>query len=449
MLKQIERSIANSRLMPITNLLWLLTIAASMHFYVFKWDKAVIIFPLLVANALLILTQGRLIISVIALSCHFLFVAWHFPRIDNHANLELLYMLNLVTGYFIFRKKSIDGFLVYIRSSSIVFAFCIYFYAGFHKLNHDFFNPTVSCVNFVNSIFSHVFTIDDAFVFSITKASQWATLFTELVLPFGLLFYRTRLAAAIGIAIFHVYIALAGLSNFGSFGILLLTVSVVSPQKLAQLSSAVRKYAIISFVAMFTLYALQKFNIHINKRLFAEGLIFNIGLFLLMYEMYKNNTSFSKISLDIKRVSFFIFILLTAWTMRAYLGFGNTGNLTMFSNLITEKNRSNHLLINTRFTKLTDWEEDQVYVIEIDSVLQKQNAVLRIKGMYIPRNELAYRISTAKPNKSGNNWAEIIDHRDTIQINDLMQSPYANSKWWYKYVSFRVIQPNGPNRCRW
>jgi hypothetical protein len=424
MLSNLKNNSGFAHLSQLKYLLWLLTLAASMHFYVFKWDNAIVIFILLVANFLLILTKGRLIISLVALSAFLIHVASNFPRIDNHANLELLYLLNIFIGFYIFRKDNAVALQDFIRLSTIVFAFCIYFFAGFHKLNHDFLNPLVSCVNFINTTLGNIFNASEQTIINVSKLSQWLTLLTELVLPFGLFYYRTRLVAAFGIALFHIYISFAGLSNFGSFGIVLLLFSVIPIEKLNAESKNIRKYASIGFIAILTLYTLQKFNVYISYRLFAQGLIFNIGILLLMQLMIKNQTRMNKLSVQ-------------HWYM------------AMFSNIITDSNKSNHLLINTRYTKLTHLEEDQVYVLKIDSILKRQNATLRIDGMYIPKTELAYRIASAKRTQTGTNGGIFIENKDTIVVNDLMQSKFADCKWWYRFISFRAIQPNGPNRCRW
>lgn len=449
MLCKLKNNSGFAHLSQLKYLLWLLTLAASMHFYVFKWDNAIVIFILLVANFLLIVTKGRLVISLVALSAFLIHVASNFPRIDNHANLELLYLLNIFIGFYIFRKGKAVALQDFIRLSTIVFAFCIYFFAGFHKLNHDFLNPLVSCVNFINSTLGNIFNASEQTIINISKLSQWLTLLTELVLPFGLFYYRTRLVAAFGIALFHIYISFAGLANFGSFGIVLLLFSVIPIEKLNAESKNIRKYASIGFIAILTLYTLQKFNIYISYRLFAQGLIFNIGILLLMQLMFKNQARLNKVSIKHWSVVIFIFILLTFWSMKSYIGLGNTGNLTMFSNIITDSNKSNHLFINTRYTKLTHLEEDQVYVLKIDSILKRQNATLRIDGMYIPKTELAYRIASAKGNQTGTNGGIFIENKDTVIVNDLMQSKFADCKWWYRFISFRAIQPNGPNRCRW
>ena len=53
----------------------------------------------------------------------------------------------------------------------------IYFYTGFHKLNTDFFNPCVSCVNGINEFtISNLFNVD-----FIVKPILWSNIISPLI----------------------------------------------------------------------------------------------------------------------------------------------------------------------------------------------------------------------------------------------------------------------------
>ena len=43
----------------------------------------------------------------------------------------------------------------------------------------------------------------------------------------------------------------------------------------------------------------------------------------------------------------------------------------------------------------------------------------------------------------------VVYKNDTIVVPDLKNSVFNEKKWWYKYLSFRKIQPEGPNECYW
>ena len=118
----------------------------------------------------------------------------------------------------------------------------------------------------------------------------------------------------------------------------------------------------------------------------------------------------------------------------------------MFRNLNTEKNYSNHFLINTKFTKIYDFEEDNLEIIKLHDTLKNTY----LEGYNLPLIEFKY-----KTNQWSNQFptlelsAIVVYKSDTLVIKDLNQSQFNDSKWFYKYVNFRKIQTNGETGCFW
>lgn len=70
---------------------------------------------------------------------------------------------------------------------------------------------------------------------------------------------------------------------------------------------------------------------------------------------------FPKSMLGVSAILFFVF-----FAMNPYLGLRTAGCLTMFSNLRTEGQTSNHLLFRNNPLKLFNYQEDYIYIIDID-----------------------------------------------------------------------------------
>jgi hypothetical protein len=113
---------------------------------------------------------------------------------------------------------------------------------------------------------------------------------------------------------------------------------------------------------------------------------------------------------------------------------------------MTEKSRSNHLLINTQKTKVFNFEEDNLLILKLHDTL-KNNKLENYKLPMIEFKYLAGQWSKQYPNVILD--AKIVYKNDTIVIDDIRKSKFNSRKWWYKYINFRKIQPENPNKCIW
>ncbi len=140
-------------------------------------------------------------------------------------------------------------------------------------------------------------------------------------------------------------------------------------------------------------------------------------------------------------------VLVLIWGGFPYL-FGAQSSLTMFSNLVTESERQNHLLINTDHTKIWDFEDDLVYV---DNILTDVRPPSRydLQGYYIPRSEFSYIASISNKDPQYRQSIEIkYQGRDEL-IKDLAQFEYALRPLSSYLFTFRQIDPYGVAKCRW
>ncbi len=432
--------------------LFLFSAATAMNFC----DREGFMFWLRYSSLLFLLIQlWRIQLYAAALASMFmgaLYYALLFPRLANHSNLELfitVLIFGLLAYRFLYRKNLLPtAILPWIFRISTI---SIYWYAGFHKLNTDFFDLNSSCVITLNDL---VFAANAYFgilsKITLVKVLLVATVLIEMVVPFGLLFRKTRKIAAVFILTFHAYLSIRQIADFSALAVFLLSGSFFdfsTSTNTKRLIKSVRFYGLFVALAILSDFVLYALKIAPGIVIIIHGLIYNIGVLLLFRGIFR--TPFREQAALTKSQKFKLLLipaLITVWTIRPYLGLGNAANFTMFSNLVTEKSRSNHLLINTNYTKLTNWEEDYVTLIKLPESWKEE----QFEGFLLPKMEFAYQIkrqSSRFPDEAMP--ATVIYKGKTIVVPDLRKSEFATIKFYYKFIFFRKIPIDGPCPCLW
>ena len=433
-------------------LLAVFNVALLLNFYEMLW-KIPLLLALMLASLLMAAFNPKWWWAhFLNLLISFYIFAGRFPRQANHANLEFLIELVILAllGYRIFRPKiQISKILI-----SWIFRIClvtIYFYTGFHKLNTDFFNPCVSCVNTINdyalsNLTGRDFTVSAA----LSRFFQYVAVFTEMVLPLGLLFAKTRKWAAMALLAFHFYLAFTVFADFSALAVFLILgcfldfeSTVIDPK----IRSGLRIYLGFAAISVLLFPFLPKTNIAAYHWSFVHGLVYNIGLLFLLVPVFcygqPSAQSVRKRHLPVLAACI---LLISCWSLKSYIGLGNVANLTMFSNLLTEKSRSNHFLLDTKKTKIFDFEEDNVLIIQLPPQLKN----LKLEQYKLPVVEFKYQAHRWISKYHGARLScTYVYKNDTITIRDLSQSGIPEIKWWYRFLNFRKIQPQGANECYW
>jgi hypothetical protein len=145
--------------------------------------------------------------------------------------------------------------------------------------------------------------------------------------------------------------------------------------------------------------------------------------------------------------------LLFLFGAAPYLGLRTAGTFSMFSNLHTEGEVSNHLLLRSNPVKVWGYQEDVVRFIEIDDgsgdVIHHYQGPLR--GYELPVTEFKEWIYE---------WTEAeqrvplkFEYRGEVYTTkDIVKDPEWHTEdrnWEMVLMDFRAIQPGGPNQCRW
>jgi hypothetical protein len=429
-------------------LLYLLNAAIIMNFhkFIFSHFYVSILFIFISLIAILNIKYWRILFVNFIIGAAILSI--NFPRIGNHST---FLMIAILVVLFLFIKKIIFNSVI---SKSIlpyyfrIFLVIVYFYSGFHKLNDDFFNPCVSCVNEINEYNISNFTFSNYKI--ATKVSvflQFATLFLELILPFGLLWHVSRKIIVILFLAFHFYLIFAGFADFASVVLFYITGCLMVYKNEKINFKHLQIYILFVILSIIIRYFLFKINVNTNKLVFYQGIIFSIGwlyfVFQYVLKLESKPTIFYKKFIPALLTIFFI---ISFWTLKTYIGLGNQGNLTMFSNLVTASKHHNHFLIDANKFRLFNFENDCVKFIQFTNPDNKNDS---FSGYYLPMVEFQYYI---------NHWQKkhkkpivcIFEYQNKIyKIDDLCNSSFNNSKWWYKYLTFRRIQNYKPNKCIW
>jgi hypothetical protein len=377
-----------------------------------------------------------------------------FPRLANHGNLAIFICIITLVLYIrkVICRKSISYNTVTLsfRYSLVT----IYFIAGFHKLNSGFFSISGSCSTYVSQnlnavLFGEGFMYPDYMI----RCLQIGTIIIEMVIPFGILFYKTRKITAWILLLFHAYLSFCGFSNFSAFAGFLLAGCLfdLNQSRISiKIRNALKVFIFIAIVSSLKAYFFKRFELSSRAiMLMANGILINIGLLYFFYYILKENIDKRKIHNTSLLPYIFIF-LITIWGLQGYFGLSNTSTLTMFSNLVTEESRSNHYIINTAKCKIWNFEEDFVTILELPQD-SDWGRYYKIENYDLPLLEFKkVAASWVKDSDSKSKLqCKILYRGNVIQINDLAKSEYSKPKWWHNFIYYRRIPKGGFNQCQW
>jgi hypothetical protein len=180
---------------------------------------------------------------------------------------------------------------------------------------------------------------------------------------------------------------------------------------------------------------------------FAAGVVFATGfLYFGLYLIRETNTADTINPIHWKLVV--PVLVLFVWGIQSYLGLSNRANLTMFSNLVTDTSRCNHVIVNTAHTKLFYFEEDNVLI---------QNASPNLVPI-IGKNYRFYSYPFVEFQNRMKIWSsrlkepvqlELIYRNKHYQITDLNKNRFAKQEWYYRFLYFRETPLQHSGKCMW
>lgn len=152
-------------------------------------------------------------------------VAYHLPVVPNHWLLTGLFDACLLAG--IVATRGAPDMLSRVREPLAVGLAIFYFYTGFWKLTAEFFDPSVSC-----GVLAWHRLVDQFGFLPRTGLGPWmstyGTVVLELVLPFFMVWRRTRSWAFLVFVGFHVLLGLDIQQNFLNFSTVMLSMLMLT-----------------------------------------------------------------------------------------------------------------------------------------------------------------------------------------------------------------------------
>ncbi len=193
----------------------------------------------------------------------------------------------------------------------------------------------------------------------------------------------------------------------------------------------------------------------------VSGLLFNLAALIFIWPILSAIFSPSRrpvwggVPVLNRRMPKFMFVfpvLLLLFGMTSYFGLRTAGNFSMFSNLQTEGNSSNHFLLGSNPVKVWDYQEDLVRFIEIDDDFGEIiHHYEPLQGRELPAVE--FRKMIYEWTQAGYTVPSTFEYRGEIySTEDIVKDPVWRTderNWEMALMDFRVIQPDGPNECRW
>lgn len=452
------------------------------------------------------------------------FVTTRFPDVPNHVNITLYcnFLLMSGLGYALIRKARFptdDQVYQLIRPILQTSLILVYALAGFHKLNHDFLDPEVSCARIMIGFLAEIprsgflgipvpLLLAIAILpvgYRLLRLSRWqrhqALVATAAVVSLAAIAGILVLAAAPGVSpvIRAGVLAMALLTIVWELaGGLLLTVpraqaavlvlSMVMHASFSMISFA--DFSALAIALLFTFVPREWFD-RLNHRVtlpvlrlgvhrlhlygavalltavagawgwLAAGLVFNAAVLILIWPLIVAAVSPPvspawtgvPVTGTVTPKWMYAFpALLLFHGLTSYTGLRTTGNFSMFSNLRTEGPRSNHLLLGSNPLKIWGYQEDVIEIIQVDEALARTRITAHVLQ--------GYRLPVVEFRKLIHAWTLVntpvpMTFRYRGQEHntpDITRNPLwrvANKDWEMRLLDFRVIQPSGPNECRW
>jgi len=350
-----------------------------------RWNEGVFVLP---AAIWAVLNPSSLPRLLILAAVQTLDALMNLPIKNNHWLLTTIVDITLLSSYFLYYKSAKYDWWKVFCSSTRILMIVLYSFAVLHKLNSDFFNPEYSSAALFYEAYAQRFPFLPNCSF-IKEAFIPLTLFMEALLPCLLFFSRTRLLGVIIALLFHFVIAYNPMSHFWDFSSLsfpLLLLSAPEQISCAILSALTRikKYLAALGVALFALHFFDS----ILAALAAWTIYGSTILVALLIELRKGGYACVRSCKSPLTLLLLVFLLFNGFS--PYLGLKTESSFSMFSNLRTEGNTTNHLFIPTTL-QIFDFQKDLVQIVSSNDPY-----LLRLKeeNLQLPFFELQKYVKT-------------------------------------------------------
>jgi hypothetical protein len=359
------------------------------------------------------------------------------------------------------KQQSTDNGMNVVRWTIII----MYFFAAFHKINHDFlFEPKVSCA--YDMLHTYLEFIDDEMWddegYLIVEKLPWYLeplpflgLFVEIVPPIVMIFQSTQKWGILLLISLHLLLLPVGFADFGSIAQSLLWL-FVSPQAAMALPMTFYTDMAGCFVVLHLIVLLLNYADEAYEHWMTNE---EVAMVLLGYGIHWGATMRAgglRGGVKMRRPKSFLSWLALGFfaffAMNSYLGLRTSGTLTMFSNLRTEGQYSNHLLLRNNPLKIFPYQDDVVTVLDLDKRFEHD----RFSKDYSYAKVNFQREMQRKSWLEDENLYLKVSYRGEIyETENLNEDPlfdiFRQKESWLsrKYLDFRDIAPYQHQDCAW
>lgn len=428
------------------------------HFYQFRgfYGDLSSYFLLSAAFVFLIFPKNYVLFLIVA-GGHLVQTVTHLPTGSNHNFLSLFVTIGLAATYIqvalserrfpVSPAKHFDMFVPLGRWVLLI----MYFYGIFHKINTDFLNPTSSCAVVFWYRYGFPEIIDSTpFVHSLI---MYGTLVLEATIIAMLLSRRFRWWGVLLGICFHAFLAFQPDGWFRAFSILSIALhSLFLPQDaLARFANGKWGQVLIGFFAppgrriLYGIIALSAWVAAWNYLPRPIEWVVIIGLIVVFVIAYCREPSKQAAPIGpwLRSPSVVINVLVLAFFLNGlspYVGFKTGQSIAMFSNLVTEGQRSNHLFMPN--IPLFEYQTRIATIIETDHPMF---ALVKNSGLQLVEYQLLDTLErspdfTVSFDVNGQRFSHSPE-QPLAGLSDL--SP----RWLRNLMVFRLVNPASPRGC--
>ena len=377
-----------------------------------------------------------------------------FPGLANHSNIILFVCLFLIPLQL--RRCLKEDAETQTNETVATLRWVVlvmYFFTGFHKLNEDFFDPTVTCA------FDKMEDYLSLFRLQVEDLPMWmqgivpaSVVVMELVPPVLFLFRRTQKFGIAMILLIHALLAPVGFADFSSLGMSLLWLYVSADALNAMPNRRYFSAMAIAFIAMQLLFAIWRIPTRDEVYNDIEGAILVLAFVPVWFMYFRANVPGPAMHWPRPWLHRAFLVFMVFFAMNNYLGLRTAGTMSMFSNLVTEGERSNHFLLGSNPIKVFGFQEDIVELVYIDPRIIGRYRRTLYRRNRVPRVEFDAILDRLRRRNFNQLRMAVRYDGKLYKTQDLVNDTTFDFSvpWWQKKVfKFRVIQPRRPQKCAW
>lgn len=407
--------------------------------------------PRLLTCIFLVLSAGQVVI-------------FQFPDAANHNNLYVFFSVFLLLLLARYRHENDAQLAERIFPLARVTLALVYIFAGFHKLNSAFIDSNGSCATAFLFEFLRVYRLqwvprpEAALV-----VVPWIIIFWELLGGVLLLFRRTQLPMLVVSWAMHAGLSMLVFFDFSSMAFAFFAAFVPASYWRTWSDNRSTRLGTIGLDRLL-LYLILTIGAGVGAGIMilmtgsiawydkVQGLALNAGLMILAWPIVRRLLSRGGIrdwsgvqawTHHAPKWSIALPVFLLLWASQPYLGLRTTGAFTMFSNLITEGPRSNHLLLGSNPIRIFGYQSDAVLVVSIDS-RHASSRKKDLNGYLVPVIEFRKQIARWREDGLVGLQAEIEYLGERFITDDIVrENPWGSSERTLemRVLGFRKVDP--------